>query len=80
EGQLYSAYQEALERNGRVDFQDLMRYAVKGMQEGSIQPYKVDVLLVDEYQDVDSHQALWTALHARAGAAVSLVCDDDQSI
>lgn len=80
EGQLFAAYQEALLRNGRVDFQDLMRYAVEGMQNGSIQPYKVDVLLVDEYQDVDSHQALWTALHARAGTAVSVVCDDDQSI
>lgn len=80
EGQLFAAYQEALNRNGRVDFQDLLRYAVQGMQQGNIRPYAVDVLLVDEYQDVDSHQALWTAIHARAGASVSLVCDDDQSV
>lgn len=80
EGQIYASYQEALLRNGRVDFQDLLRHAVAGMQDGTIAPYKIDVLLVDEYQDVDAHQALWTALHARAGAAVSLVCDDDQSV
>ncbi|MFP3756317.1 ATP-dependent helicase [Cupriavidus sp. SIMBA_020] len=80
EGQLFVAYQDALQRNGRVDFQDLMRHAVEGMQHGNIEPYNVDVLLVDEYQDVDSHQALWTALHARAGAATTLVSDDDQAI
>lgn len=80
EGQIYASYQDALLRNGRVDFQDLLRHAVAGMRDGTIAPYKLDVLLVDEYQDVDAHQALWTALHARAGAAVSLVCDDDQSV
>lgn len=80
DGQLFAAYQDALLRNGRLDFQDLMRYAVQGMQGGTIAPYNVRVLLVDEYQDVDSHQAAWTALHARAGAAVCLVCDDDQSV
>ncbi|MFC4424107.1 ATP-dependent helicase [Cupriavidus pampae] len=80
EGKLFAAYQESLQRNDRVDFQDLLRHAVDGMQRGTIAPYKFDALLVDEYQDVDSHQALWTALHARAGAAVSLVCDDDQSV
>jgi superfamily I DNA/RNA helicase len=80
EGRLLSSYQNALQRNGRVDFQDLLRYAVQGMQQGTISPYKMDALLVDEYQDVDSHQALWTALHARAGAAVTIVCDDDQSV
>jgi len=80
EGQLFASYQEALQRNGRVDFQDLLRHAVDGMQKGTIAPYRLDVLLVDEYQDVDAHQALWTALHARAGSAVCLVCDDDQSV
>jgi len=80
EGQLYMAYQEALERNGRIDFQDLMRLAVKGMQSGSIKPYAVDHLLVDEYQDCDALQALWTVLHARAGSTTVLVADDDQTI
>ncbi|WP_116386151.1 ATP-dependent helicase [Cupriavidus taiwanensis] len=80
EGQLLAAYQEALERNGRLDFQDLMRHAVDGMQRGAIKPYGVDVLLVDEYQDCDSLQALWTAIHARSGATTTLVSDDDQTI
>ncbi|WP_066733064.1 ATP-dependent helicase [Cupriavidus sp. D384] len=80
EGQLFVAYQEALQRNGRVDFHDLLRYAVDGMKRGTIAPYKIDALLLDEYQDVDPHQALWTALHARTGAITTLVADDDQAI
>lgn len=80
ESQMYVAYQAALERNGRVDFQDLMRHAVRGMQSSAIKPYSVDVLLVDEYQDCDSLQALWTAIHARSGSTTTLVADDDQTI
>lgn len=80
DGRLYHAYQKALGRSRRVDFQDLMRLSVLGMQEGSISPYAVDYLLVDEYQDSDALQCLWTALHARNGATTTVVADDDQCI
>ncbi len=80
EAQLFEAYQNALERNGRVDFQDLLRLAVDGMQRGTIAPYRLTYLLVDEYQDCDSLQTLWTAQHAQGGAIVTIVGDDDQSI
>jgi len=80
EGMLYRAYQEALERNGKIDFQDMLRLAVEGMQTGSIKPYPVKYLLVDEFQDTDALQFQFVALHAQAGAIVTAVGDDDQSI
>ncbi|WP_061958724.1 ATP-dependent helicase [Cupriavidus pauculus] len=80
EGQLYAGYQQALKRNGRLDFQDLMRHAVSGMHAGSIKPFAIDALLVDEFQDSDQLQAEWTGIHARAGAATAVVADDDQTI
>ena len=80
ESLLYEAYQAALARNGKIDFQDMLRLAVAGMQDGSIDPYRVTHLLVDEYQDCDNLQSRWTSLHAAAGAIVTVVGDDDQSI
>ncbi|MDK3022961.1 ATP-dependent helicase [Cupriavidus taiwanensis] len=77
---LYRAYQDSLERNGKIDFQDMLRLAVEGMQQGTIAPYPVTYLLVDEFQDTDPLQYQWIALHAQAGTIVTVVGDDDQSI
>ncbi|WP_059414604.1 ATP-dependent helicase [Cupriavidus basilensis] len=80
DSQLYLAYQEALERNGKIDFQDMLRLSVDGMRRKALNPYAVTHLLVDEYQDCDDLQAQWTAAHADAGSTVTVVGDDDQSI
>ncbi|MFM0305757.1 ATP-dependent helicase [Paraburkholderia sediminicola] len=80
EAQLYEAYQEALARNGKIDFQDMLRLAVVGMEKGAIEPYAFTDLLVDEFQDTDPLQYRWVELHANAGARVTVVGDDDQSI
>jgi superfamily I DNA/RNA helicase len=80
DGQLYHAYQDALARNGKIDFQDMLRLAVEGMQNGTILPYPFKYLLVDEFQDTDPLQYRWIELHARAGSIVTVVGDDDQSI
>ncbi|MCK4118418.1 ATP-dependent helicase [Ralstonia nicotianae] len=80
EERLYQAYQHALERNGKLDFQDMLRLAVDGMEAGSIAPYAFSHLLVDEFQDADPLQYRWVALHAKAGSVVTVVADDDQSI
>ncbi|MBG0880344.1 ATP-dependent helicase [Burkholderia sp. 9775_39] len=80
EAALYTAYQEALERNGKIDFQDMLRLAVERMQSGEIKPYRFTDLLVDEFQDTDPLQFRWVELHARAGTHVTVVGDDDQSI
>jgi superfamily I DNA/RNA helicase len=50
------------------------------MESGEIQPYRVTDLLVDEFQDTDPLQYRWVELHAKAGAHVTVVGDDDQSI
>ncbi|OUL84897.1 ATP-dependent helicase [Paraburkholderia hospita] len=80
DGQLYHAYQEALARNGKIDFQDMLRLAVEGIQNGTILPYPFTYLLVDEFQDTDPLQYRWIELHAKAGSIVTVVGDDDQSI
>ena len=80
DAQIYAAYQQALERNGKIDFQDMLRLAVAGMETGGIVPYRFTDLLVDEFQDTDPLQYRWVELHAKAGAQVTVVGDDDQSI
>lgn len=80
DAQIFEAYQAALSRNGKIDFQDMLRMAVAGMLTGGIRPYSVHHLLVDEYQDCDSLQSRWTSLHAAAGSVVCVVGDDDQTI
>jgi superfamily I DNA/RNA helicase len=80
EAALYAAYQHALARNGKIDFQDMLRLSVEGMENGTIEPYRFTDLLVDEFQDTDPLQYRWVQLHAQAGAVVTIVGDDDQSI
>jgi superfamily I DNA/RNA helicase len=80
DGALYLAYQDALKRNGKIDFQDMLRLAVEGMENGTFLPYPFEYLLVDEFQDTDPLQYRWIELHAKAGAIVTVVGDDDQSI
>ncbi|MGF6735535.1 superfamily I DNA/RNA helicase [Paraburkholderia youngii] len=80
DAQIYAAYQASLERNGKIDFQDMLRLAVGGMEAGDIEPYHFTDLLVDEFQDTDPLQYRWVELHAQAGANVTVVGDDDQSI
>ena len=81
EARVYHAYQHALERNGMLDFQDMMLQAVSGLQRGTIRPFPFTHLLVDEYQDCDPIQLSLLTLIARAtGSLVTAVGDDDQSI
>lgn len=79
-GQLFRTYQDMLSRNKKRDFQDLVIDAVEGMKVGKVKPFKVDYLLVDEFQDADQLQLEWVMLHAKAGVKVTVVGDDDQSI
>ena len=77
---LFRAYQDVLERNGKIDFQDLVLAAVRGMRDRTLKPYPVTHMLVDEFQDTDALQYEWIAAHARAGTRITAVGDDDQSI
>jgi len=78
--EVYHRYQELLSQMGANDFADLLLLAVQGMQDGSIKPYPVQYMLVDEFQDTDAVQLQWVKAHLLSGVEVSVVGDDDQSI
>lgn len=75
----YHLYQEYLIQAGLQDFSDLIQLAVLGMRDGSVEPYLVQWLLVDEAQDLDEVQMAWVEAHTKH-ASTMLVADDDQSI
>jgi DNA helicase-2/ATP-dependent DNA helicase PcrA len=63
-----------------IDFQDIILKTNLALRDKSMLALPVDHLLVDEYQDTDNAQYEWTAHHGRAGVALTVVGDDDQSI
>lgn len=77
---LYDEYQNTLNQSNLIDFNDILIKSVQLMRDGSIQPYPVRFLFGDEYQDADAVQYEWIKAHGSAGAEITLVGDDDQSI
>lgn len=80
DGWLYRRYQDFLQQHNSLDFSDLLLNAVRGMRDGSVNPLPAKHFLGDEAQDQDELQFEWLEHHIRAGAAATLVGDDDQSI
>lgn len=80
ESPLYKTYQEMLARHRCIDLFDVIRLSTEGMRKGSIPPYPVSDMLIDEFQDTDNLQLQWVLEHAKAGTTVTVVGDDDQSI
>jgi superfamily I DNA/RNA helicase len=72
-------YQEELKKYNKLDFDDLLLEAVKGMQDKTIKPYDVDYMFVDEFQDLDEIQYEWIRCH-KATTKITAVGDEDQSI
>lgn len=77
---LANAYVGLMRRNGKVDFTELVTETIKALDEGNLTPLAMTHLLVDEFQDTDQLQMRWIRHHSRAGARVTVVGDDDQSI
>lgn len=77
---VFHGYQELMESEGAMDFADLLLLSVRRMASGEMPPLPIRWLLVDEAQDMDEVQMEWILLHGRAGAEVTLVGDDDQSL
>lgn len=79
---VYNRYQLALADAGKLDLNDLIVTAVRQMKEvdNPLPPMRLDLLLVDEFHDVDAPQLEWTIMHAVAGIPTCVVADDDQSI
>ncbi|NYT79398.1 UvrD-helicase domain-containing protein [Alcaligenaceae bacterium] len=82
--EIYTLYQEQCEREGVVDFAELLLRAYELLQRNA--PVREHYqrrfrhILVDEFQDTNSLQYRWLTLLAGGGAAIFAVGDDDQSI
>ncbi|MFA7580675.1 UvrD-helicase domain-containing protein [Castellaniella sp.] len=81
---LYQAYQDQCEREGVVDFAELLLRATELLQQDAAlrthYQQRFRQILVDEFQDTNRLQYRWLMLLAEGGAPVFAVGDDDQSI
>ena len=82
--ELYAAYDEQCQREGVVDFAELLlrTYELLNRNEVLREHYtrRFRFILVDEFQDTNRLQYLWVRLIAGRDGAVFAVGDDDQSI
>jgi DNA helicase II / ATP-dependent DNA helicase PcrA len=82
--EVYPAYQRRLQLNNSLDFDDLLTMAVKLFRETPdvLQRYRErwQYVLVDEYQDTNHVQYVFTKLLAQEHHNICVVGDDDQSI
>ena len=82
--QVYAAYDEQCQKEGVVDFPELLLRCYELLQRN--EPLRAHYqarfrhILVDEFQDTNRLQYRWLKLLAGAGASLFAVGDDDQSI
>lgn len=82
--EIYELYQAQCEREGVVDFPELLLRAYELLKNNA--PVREHYqrrfrhILIDEFQDTNTLQYRWIRLLAGGGAAVFAVGDDDQSI
>ena len=83
-GQVFSAYQEALQAQDAFDFDDLLMKPVELLESHRdlLEHYRgrFSFILVDEYQDTNRAQFRFVELLARAHGNLMVVGDPDQSI
>ena len=82
--QVYQAYEDQCQREGVVDFAELMLRTYELMRDNTAlrEHYqrRFRHILVDEFQDTNSLQYAWLKIFAGPETAVFAVGDDDQSI
>jgi len=82
--EIYQAYEEQCQREGSVDFAELMLRTYELMQGNAAlrEHYqrRFHHILVDEFQDTNKLQYKWLKIFAGHGCGVLAVGDDDQSI
>ena len=82
--QVYQAYEEQCQREGVVDFAELMLRTYELMRDNQAlrEHYqrRFRHILVDEFQDTNTLQYAWLKIFAGPETAVFAVGDDDQSI
>lgn len=83
-GDCYKKYQALLKNADAMDFDDIIFYTVKLLQENDdVREYyqnKFKYVLVDEYQDTNHAQFVLTKLLSEGYNNICVVGDDDQSI
>ncbi|MES2463463.1 MAG: UvrD-helicase domain-containing protein, partial [Armatimonadota bacterium] len=83
-GKLYTLYQEKLKQNRALDFDDLILWTVRMLQERQdVREYyqnKFRYVLVDEYQDVNHAQYMLTKTLSDRSGNICVVGDDDQCL
>ena len=81
---IYSGYEEACERGGLVDFNEMLLRVLELFRDNDAlrghYQRRFRHILVDEFQDTNSIQYAWLRLLADDHNAVTIVGDDDQSI
>ena len=81
---VYRRYQKRLKENNALDFDDILLKTVELLQQNEdVRTYyqqKFRYVLVDEYQDTNHLQYLFTSLLAGGYENICVVGDDDQSI
>jgi len=81
---VYTLYQEQLQSNNALDFDDLLLKAVELLERfDDVREYyqrKFEFILVDEYQDTNHVQNRWVFLLAGEKKNLAVVGDDDQGI
>jgi len=82
--QIYTAYQEACDRAGLVDFAEILLRAQELLRDKQhIREHyqaRFKHILVDEFQDTNNIQYAWLRMMAGPQCNVMIVGDDDQSI
>jgi len=82
--ELYEAYERQCQREGVVDFAELLLRSYELLERNEIlrrhYQERFRHILVDEFQDTNKLQYRWLKLLAGGGACVFAVGDDDQSI
>ncbi|HEY6864226.1 MAG TPA: UvrD-helicase domain-containing protein [Burkholderiales bacterium] len=82
--EIYAAYDEQCQREGSVDFAELLLRTFEVLSRNEIlrahYQRRFRHILVDEFQDTNRLQYRWLKLLAAQGSAVFAVGDDDQSI
>lgn len=82
--QVYQAYEEQCQREGVVDFAELMLRTYELMRDNAAlrehYQHRFRHVLVDEFQDTNKLQYAWLKMFAGPQAAIFAVGDDDQSI
>ncbi|MCP5369180.1 MAG: UvrD-helicase domain-containing protein [Rickettsiaceae bacterium] len=81
---LYNIYQQRMHESNVVDFGDLLIYCnqllIKNPEILEYYQNKFQYILIDEYQDTNAVQYVWTRMLASKYKNICCVGDDDQSI